>query len=68
MPRPRKYSPIKDIILATKIQAYALQLNVEALEKHLLDNPDEQGSYKNELRMTLAYAIRIQKGNGNNAS
>jgi hypothetical protein len=63
MARPKKYSPLKDLYLVAKVQAHALQIDTDALEKLLLETPDDQ--YKNELRITLAYAIRLQKGNGN---
>ena len=63
MARPKKYSPIKDIYLAGKIMGYALQLNTEALEKCLLETPDD--AFKDELRMTLAYAIRIKNKTNN---
>jgi len=61
MPR-KKYSPLKDIYLAGKLQGYALQLNTEALEAYLQSDPSDI-SYKKELRATIDYAKTMQQGN-----
>jgi hypothetical protein len=60
MPRAKKPSAIKDIYLAGKVQGFALQINVQNLERYLEQQPAEFFSFTQELRATIAYAKQIQ--------
>jgi hypothetical protein len=62
MPRRKPQGPSRDIYLAGIITGIALQLNTELLTKHLAETPDNASQYKDELRATVAYAIRMQRG------